>query len=148
MLEEQQRQQHQTTIHPRNDSDVLWLHYEDLLQDRRAAVRLIANFMPGVHGDDEALLDIATQQASFEFMKQVGGWGWVLGFGVESGCLARVCQSVGMDQCMWCLLHVVRSQRRPHRKAAICTSTPHSTWLRHLYNKKTYSTPQSTTSTT
>ena len=50
---------------------MLWLHYEDLLQDLEGCVREIAAFMPGVDEHDEELIAIAVKQADIEFMKQV-----------------------------------------------------------------------------
>eukprot|EP00803_Ostreobium_quekettii_P004891 evm.model.scf_1234.2 EVM.evm.TU.scf_1234.2 scf_1234:18061-21021(-) len=62
--------QHIVSWYPhRNDPNVLWLHYDDLWEDLPECVRLIADFM-GLGAGDAELLDIATKQASFEFMKQ------------------------------------------------------------------------------
>ncbi|GMH35984.1 hypothetical protein BSKO_03852 [Bryopsis sp. KO-2023] len=52
----------------RLDPDTLWLHYEDLKAHLPAVVELIAEFM-GFDTGDRELLDIATKQASYEFMK-------------------------------------------------------------------------------
>lgn len=51
----------------RNNPSVLWLFYEDLLLDREACIRKLAEFanIPL----DEELLAIAMEQSSFEFIK-------------------------------------------------------------------------------
>lgn len=51
----------------RSRSDVLFLCFEDMKQDLRGAVARIANFI-GIEADDD-LIDLATRQASFEFMR-------------------------------------------------------------------------------
>jgi len=45
----------------RLDKNVLWLHYEDLIQNRRECVRLIAEFLD-IGANDEALQELVTQQ--------------------------------------------------------------------------------------
>lgn len=52
----------------RADPDVLWLHYEDLHEDRAAGVKLIADFL-GVGAGDAELQAIAVEQSSIDFMK-------------------------------------------------------------------------------
>ena len=48
---------------------MLWLFYEDIVQDLPAAVALIANFLQlGV--DDPQLQALAAEQATIEHMKQ------------------------------------------------------------------------------
>lgn len=53
---------------------MLWLHYEDLHQDRAACVRLIAEFLR-LGQDDPGLQALAVAQSDIGFMKQVGGGG-------------------------------------------------------------------------
>lgn len=53
----------------RNDGDVLWLFYEDLVADLRGGVNRIADFL-GLAVGDEVLRNVATEQASFSHMKQ------------------------------------------------------------------------------
>jgi len=61
---------HMASWYPhRLDKNVLWLHYEDLKQDLRGCVRLIADFLD-IGSGDEKLQELVTHQASFEFMKK------------------------------------------------------------------------------
>jgi hypothetical protein len=53
----------------RNKDNVLWLHYEDLLEDRTKCIREIANFM-GI-ALDEARLDIVLQHSAMEHMRTI-----------------------------------------------------------------------------
>lgn len=53
----------------RNDSNVLWLHYDDLHENLAACVKLIAEFI-GVGADDEDLQQLVVKQASLDFMMQ------------------------------------------------------------------------------
>jgi len=45
----------------RFDKNVLWLHYEDLKQNRRECVTLIAEFLD-IRAHDKALQDLVTKQ--------------------------------------------------------------------------------------
>ena len=56
----------------RADPNLLWLHYEDLIEDRAACIKLIADFIRVGH-DDPELQDLAVEQSDINFMKQVGG---------------------------------------------------------------------------
>ncbi|CAB4011112.1 sulfotransferase domain-containing [Paramuricea clavata] len=51
----------------RNDPNVLFLLYEDMLEDLESAVRAVASFM-GI--DDEASITNAVKMSTFDFMKQ------------------------------------------------------------------------------
>jgi ABC-type hemin transport system substrate-binding protein len=51
----------------RNDPNVLFLLYEDMLDDLESAVRAVASFM-GI--DDEASITNAVEMSTFDFMKQ------------------------------------------------------------------------------
>ena len=51
----------------RNDANVLFLLYEDMLEDLEGAVRAVASFM-GI--DDEASIRNAVKMSTFDFMKQ------------------------------------------------------------------------------
>ena len=51
----------------RNDPNVLFLLYEDMLEDLESAVRAVASFM-GI--DDEASIRNAVKMSTFDFMKQ------------------------------------------------------------------------------
>lgn len=53
----------------RNDPNVLFLFYEDIIQDYRLSVECIANFV-GLATGDEKLRDLAASQASIEHMQQ------------------------------------------------------------------------------
>ncbi|GMH41151.1 hypothetical protein BSKO_09061 [Bryopsis sp. KO-2023] len=52
----------------RNNPNVLWLHYEDMLDDLPACVELVSKFI-GVGVGDAELLDLVVKQSSFDFMK-------------------------------------------------------------------------------
>lgn len=52
----------------RNDENVLWLFYEDILKDRRQIIKAIAAFME-VELTDE-LLDSVMHKSSYEYMKE------------------------------------------------------------------------------
>lgn len=45
----------------RLDENVLWLHYEDLIENLRECVRLIAAFL-NIGQDDDALQELVTHQ--------------------------------------------------------------------------------------
>lgn len=47
----------------RLDDNVLWLHYEDLQENLRECVRLIAEFLD-IGKDDEELQELVTHQVS------------------------------------------------------------------------------------
>jgi hypothetical protein len=51
----------------RNDPNVLFLLYEDMLDDLESAVRAVASFM-GI--EDEASITNAVKMSTFDFMKQ------------------------------------------------------------------------------
>lgn len=53
----------------RNDPNVLWLFYEDMLEDPLDAVRKIAMFI-NCGAKDKKLLQLVVKQSSLEFMKQ------------------------------------------------------------------------------
>ncbi len=55
----------------REEPDVLWLHYEDLLEDLPACLRIMARFM-GVP-DDEARLEAVRRRASMDHMRTIAG---------------------------------------------------------------------------
>lgn len=53
----------------RFDENVLWLHFEDLKENLRECVRLIAEFLD-IGSDDKELQELVTSQATYEFMKK------------------------------------------------------------------------------
>eukprot|EP00210_Caulerpa_lentillifera_P005298 g5062.t1 len=53
----------------RLDKNVLWLHFEDIKQNRCECVRLIAEFL-NIGVNNEELQELITNQSSFEFMKK------------------------------------------------------------------------------
>ncbi|GMH36013.1 hypothetical protein BSKO_03881 [Bryopsis sp. KO-2023] len=52
----------------RNDPNVLWMHYEDMLDDLPKCVELISNFL-GIGVGDSELLELVEEQSTFDFMK-------------------------------------------------------------------------------
>ncbi|GMH38807.1 hypothetical protein BSKO_06705 [Bryopsis sp. KO-2023] len=52
----------------RNDSNVLWLHYEDMLDDLPQCVEMVSKFI-GIGEGDAELLDLVVKQSRFDFMK-------------------------------------------------------------------------------
>ncbi|GMH41172.1 hypothetical protein BSKO_09082 [Bryopsis sp. KO-2023] len=52
----------------RNDPNVLWLHYEDMVKDLPACIELVSKFL-GIGVGDAELLDLVVKQSSFEFMR-------------------------------------------------------------------------------
>jgi hypothetical protein len=54
----------------RNQPWMLWLHYEDLIEDLPACIDLIADFMGGEAASDPERRKIALQQAQIDFMKR------------------------------------------------------------------------------
>lgn len=56
--------------HPhKDDPNMLWLHYEDILEDRTACIRAIAGIM-GIELSDE-LLDLVVDRSSIEHMRTI-----------------------------------------------------------------------------
>eukprot|EP00210_Caulerpa_lentillifera_P005296 g5060.t1 len=53
----------------RLDKNILWLHYEDINDNRRECVRLIAEFL-NIGVDNEELQELVTKQSSIEFMRE------------------------------------------------------------------------------
>ncbi len=53
----------------RNDENVLWLHYEDLVENPHRCIRAIARFM-GVELDDD-LFTLVIERSSMEHMRQI-----------------------------------------------------------------------------
>ncbi|XP_062505409.1 amine sulfotransferase-like [Corticium candelabrum] len=53
----------------RHDSNVLWLFYEDMLEDHLGSVKKIATFI-NCGADDEELHQLVVKQSSLEFMKK------------------------------------------------------------------------------
>jgi hypothetical protein len=53
----------------RNDENILWLHYEDLIEDRHRCIRAIARFME-IELDND-LLVLILERSSIEHMRQI-----------------------------------------------------------------------------
>jgi len=55
----------------RSDENLLWLHYEDLLENRTACLQAIARFMD--IGLDDDHLQLVLKRSSIDFMRQIPG---------------------------------------------------------------------------
>eukprot|EP00210_Caulerpa_lentillifera_P005292 g5056.t1 len=53
----------------RLEKNVFWLHYEDIIENRRECVRLIAEFL-NIGVDNVELQELVTKQSNIEFMRE------------------------------------------------------------------------------